>query len=244
MNTVEFLLVKKSFDKHNVFKDLSFAIQQGEFVTIVGPNGSGKTTILDLISGNIQIDEGEIKINVQRQDISYIQQDYRSTLLPWKTIYKNLALPLTISGYSKSLIKTKISSATETLGGNINLSKYPYELSGGQQQLVSLLRGLTTDPKLTLLDEPFTALDYNIKREISQVLLKHWEESSSTIIMITHDLDEAILLSDKILVLSPATGHISKVFKIELDRPRRLNSIAKPEFGLLKSNILNELGYA
>lgn len=243
MKILEFISVNKSYNDKTVFTDANFYVNKGEFVTILGTNGSGKTTIFNLISGIIELDKGEIKRSIDKNEISYIRQDYRDTLLPWKNNFENISLPLVIKGENEDKYTKKTSDILEQFEININLKKFPYQLSGGQQQQVAITRGVITEPKLLLLDEPFASLDFGIKRDISKHLLNYWNKFKNTIILITHDIDEAILLSDRIIVIENSEQKIFKSIDIKTNRPRKIELMASVEFGEIKTEILKLLNY-
>jgi NitT/TauT family transport system ATP-binding protein len=223
--------------------DTNFYVNKREFVTILGTNGSGKSTIFNLIAGIVELDKGEIKRSIDKNEISYIRQDYRDTLLPWKNNFDNISLPLVIKGENKDEYSKKTSDILEQFEIKINLKEFPYQLSGGQQQQVAISRGIVTEPKLLLLDEPFASLDFGIKRDISKHLLNYWNKFKNTIILITHDIDEAILLSDRILVIENSEQKIFKSIDIKLNRPRKIELMASVEFGEIKAEILKLLNY-
>lgn len=245
MNAVEFISVNKSFDTLKVLNNLSFNIQKGEIVAFLGANGSGKSTIFNLINGIIKPNSGEVKTKYQKEEIAFLQQNYRDTLLPWKTSYQNLTLPLTIQGFNRVNIQNAIEELMDDIDLNLDLKAYPYQLSGGQQQKLAIFRSLITKPKILCLDEPFSALDFKIRKEISEMILKYWEKEKATICLITHDIDEALLLTNRIFVLSNAKEKNSLVLDkcLSLPQPRNTLLMATSEYNLAKKEVLNCLGY-
>jgi len=199
------------YDKVEVLDNISFDVKEGEIVAIIGPSGSGKTTILNLIAGLIKPTSGEIIVNGK---IGYMfQRDY---LFEWRTIYKNIILGLEIQ---KKLTKENIDRVLEmlkTYGLWEFRNSKPSELSGGMRQRVALIRTLATSPDLLLLDEPFAALDYQTKLIVSEDIYKIIKKEKKTTIMVTHDLSEAIAMSDRIIVLSKRPAKIKKIHEIHL----------------------------
>lgn len=199
------------YDKLDVLKNINFTVDEGEIVSIIGPSGSGKTTILNLISGLLKPTSGEVSVN---GEIGYMFQ--RDHLFEWRTIYRNVVLGLEI--------KNKLNE--ESVDGVLRMLKMyglwdfrnskPSELSGGMRQRVALIRTLATSPDLLLLDEPFAALDYQTKLLVSVDIYKIIKNEKKTTIMVTHDLSEAIAMSDRIIVLSDRPAEIKKIHDINL----------------------------
>ncbi|MDQ0272269.1 ABC transporter ATP-binding protein [Cytobacillus purgationiresistens] len=197
--------------------DVSLDVAEGEFVSFLGPSGCGKTTLLSIIAGLIKPTEGLVelegkKVGTKDNEIGYmLQQDY---LFPWKTIEENILLGLKISG---SLEKDKIQYAhdlLEKMGLQSVEPLYPKQLSGGMRQRVALVRTLATEPKLLMLDEPFSALDYQTKLNLENLVSNTLKSFGKTAILVTHDIGEAIAMSDRVYLFSPGPGHIHKMFHI------------------------------
>ncbi|MFT5890280.1 MAG: ABC-type nitrate/sulfonate/bicarbonate transport system ATPase subunit [Dokdonia sp.] len=242
MKEIEFISVNKSYGEITILKDVNFSINKGEFVTILGANGSGKSSLLNLISARHKIDSGKIDL-IGSPNISYLKQNYKDTIFPWKNNLTNLTLPLTLKKIGKIQRNKKAKELIKVFNLDFNESKYPYELSGGQQQQLAILRSFISNPDILLLDEPFGALDYAIRRDISNQVLNYWKIKKNTVIMVTHDIDEAIMLSDKILILKNKS--IDEIININLifQRPRNINLIATQNFGKVKVKILELLEY-
>lgn len=198
---IELTNVSFAYESKPIFQKINLSLEGNEIISIVGPNGSGKTTLLNLISRNKKPEEGKVALSIEENEISFIKQDYRKSLLPWKTAYNNIILPLRIMGLTRDKCNKRLDSLTCNLNIDFSLYQFPYSLSGGQQQLVGILRGIITNPKLLLLDEPFSALDYKRRMQIRKHLKSIHEINRPTIIIVTHELEEAILLSDKILLV-------------------------------------------
>ena len=214
-------------------------------MTLVGPSGSGKSTLFSLLAGLLDPDQGEIWLDGQlRQErignFGYMPQ--RDLLLPWRSVTANVAIPLELDG----LDRTAAGERAEEMLAHFGLEEfgdlYPSALSGGMRQRAALLRTILTKQDVLLLDEPFGALDALTRRELQDWLLNLWQEYSKTIFFITHDVDEALYLGDRVLVLSPRPGHIVETLEVDLPRPRRPSMIARPEFGQQAATLLEALG--
>jgi NitT/TauT family transport system ATP-binding protein len=196
-------------DEIHAIKNLSFYCNEGDFISIIGPSGCGKTTILSLIAGLIPATSGEIELNGKRNnkefEIGYMLQ--KDHLFPWRTIERNIFLPLEIKGKKDEKHRARALALAEKYGLKQFLKSYPAELSGGMRQRVALIRTLALDPDILLLDEPFSALDYQTRLSVCDDVYKIIRSERKTALLITHDISEAISVADRILVLSqrPAT---------------------------------------
>lgn len=211
---IEFSKVNKSFISEkeitNVLKDISFQVNQGEIVAIVGPSGCGKTTLLNLISGLIKPDDGNIYIHGK---IGYMFQ--KDNLFEWRNVYKNITLGLEIN--KKGINENKIDEILKKYGLYEFKEYYPKELSGGMRQRVALIRTLILNPDILLLDEPFSSLDYQSKIIVQEDIYKIIKESKKTTLVVTHDISEAIALADYVYVLSKRPSTIKAKHKIDLN---------------------------
>lgn len=234
--------VAKSFNDKPILREINFQVEEGSFVSIFGPNAAGKTTLLNIISGIIVPDSGKVNWmkRYSKDKVSYVFQNYRETLFPWKNVWENISLPLKLRGENKSKCKSKVIELAKKFSIAIDLEKYPYELSGGQQQLIAILRAVITDPVLLLLDEPFSALDFARRLELQQKILEIWHEIKTTIIFVSHDLDEAIYLADEVILLGDKPTTIIKHQKIEMERPRDSKDLISQEFVDYKKQLLSE----
>lgn len=227
-------------------KDVSFSVDQGEFVSILGPSGCGKSTILSLLAHIIQPSEGNITLNGQpistlNDSIGYmLQQDY---LFPWKTIMDNVLLGPKIK---KTVTSTTINEAEKMLNevGLHDISEsYPDALSGGMRQRVALVRTLITDPEVLLLDEPFSALDYVTKLSLENAVSELLHAYKKTTVLVTHDIGEAISMSDRIIIMNANPGSIHKIYEvpIELRNERPFDVRRHPKYQIIFDKIWDEL---
>ena len=200
-------------------KNLSFEINKGDFVSIIGPSGCGKTTILSLIAGLLEPTEGKILLNgksVSNEDVGYMFQ--RDQLFEWRTIFANITLGLEIKGKKNIFNENeRINNLIEKYGLKDFKQKHPSELSGGMRQRVALIRTLAVRPKLLLLDEPFSALDYQTRIDVCDDVKNIIKQEKQTAILVTHDISEAISLSDKIFILTKRPTKLKKILKLKFD---------------------------
>lgn len=243
-------LSKKYQSKENeilAIDNVNFSIREGEFVSIIGPSGCGKSTLLSAIAGLIPKTEGEIFIDGEEitgitDKMGYMLQ--RDCLLEWKTILSNVLFGLEI----KDKITKESKEYTENLLKKYDLydfkDKFPNELSGGMRQRVSLIRTLSTKPKILLLDEAFSALDYQTRIMVTNDIYEILRKENITVLMVTHDISEAISMSDRVIVLSKRPGTIKNIHEIKFDIEKRtpLNCREKPEFSKYFNTLWKELG--
>ncbi len=206
-------------------RGIDLDVAKGEFVAILGRSGCGKSTLLRLIAGLLPVSEGEIVVDGKpvrkaRRDIAMLFQ--RPALLPWRSVLDNVLLPVEMYGWSKAKHRPRAEQLLELAGLGGFEKRLPHELSGGMQQRVSLCRSLIGEPQVLLMDEPFSALDALTREELSVELQRIHMESAATIVFVTHSIDEAVLLADRVVVLSPRPGRIRQVVNIDIPRPRSL----------------------
>jgi NitT/TauT family transport system ATP-binding protein len=213
----------------NVLQDINYTVKAGKFISIIGPSGCGKTTLLRIIAGlekatggNIFLDGEELVKPVEH--MGFVFQEY--TLFPWRTTLKNIEFGLEVKGIVGKERRSAALEYIKVFGLNGFENKYPRELSGGMQQLVAIARTLINNPKVVLMDEPFGSLDSQTRKSLQEFLLEIWELRQLTILFVTHNVDEAILLSDHIIVLTKRPARIAKVFDIECLRPRQRTNAA------------------
>lgn len=226
-------------------RDISFGVRAGEFVTLLGPSGCGKTTLLRILGGLLEPAGGEIYIDGRllskpRREVGFVFQ--APSLLPWRTVLRNVTLPLEIQKQNSLLAKEKALELLELVGLSGFENAYPHELSGGMQQRVSIARALIQDPSILLLDEPFGSLDAITREQMNLELLRIWEASEKTVVMVTHDIQEAIFLADRVLIMSPRPGHIEAIIPIDLPRPRRPEMVYREGFETLFRRVHGIIG--
>jgi ABC-type nitrate/sulfonate/bicarbonate transport system ATPase subunit len=217
----------------------------GEFVTIIGASGSGKSTLFNLCVGLLEPDSGEILIDGVKPEnrsgkLGYMPQ--RDLLLPWRSVLDNVIIPLEIQGVPKGESRPRAQAMLPHFGLATFENEYPSALSGGMRQRAALLRTWLTGRDTLLLDEPFGALDALTRKELQNWLLRVWQEYGRTVLFITHDVEEAVYLADRVIVLSARPGKIQTELRNDLPRPRRQRMIAEPAFGELVRELLGELG--
>jgi ABC-type nitrate/sulfonate/bicarbonate transport system ATPase subunit len=202
-------------------EDISFSVSRGEFFVLLGPSGSGKSTLLRIASGLEKDYRGMVSLapGIERKDMSFVFQQY--ALWPWLTVEENIEVGLIARGKTEKNRKHRVSDELARLGLSKSAHSYPRELSGGMRQRVGIARALATDPKIIFLDEAFSELDSFTAEELRQELLKIWQEKKLTIVMVTHLVEEAIVLSDNIAILTPRPGKIEKIVTNTLPRPRQ-----------------------
>ncbi|HET6534256.1 MAG TPA: ABC transporter ATP-binding protein [Actinoplanes sp.] len=206
-------------------RDIHLKVGDGEFLAIVGRSGCGKSTMLRLIAGLLPASAGDITVSGERvtgprRDIAMMFQ--RPALLPWRTVLDNVLLPVQIYGWRKAEHRQLAHDLLQLTGLAGFEKRMPYELSGGMQQRVALCRSLIANPRVMLMDEPFSALDALTREELSVELQKIHMENNATIVFVTHSIDEAVLLADRVVVLSPRPGRIREILDIKIPRPRTL----------------------
>ncbi len=226
-------------------QDVSFDIAKGEFVSIVGTSGCGKTTLLKIVAGLIPRSGGEVLIGGSsvegpRRDIGFVFQ--QPVLLPWRTVLENTMLPIEVMGLPLDQYRERAHEILDMVGLTGFADRYPFELSGGMQQRVSITRALVYEPDVLLMDEPFGALDAMTRESMNLELLRIWSKSGKTVLFVTHSISEAIFLSDRVVALTPRPGRLADTVQVDLPRPRRLDLMQTEAFGKLSKRIRSLLG--
>lgn len=224
-----------------VLNNISLSVDDGEFVSILGPSGCGKSTILDIISGLASADSGDVVLNGKlikntTGKVAYMMQD--DVLFPWRTVLDNVIIPLEIAGIEKKIAREEAKKLLHIFGLDKFAASFPFMLSGGMRQRAALLRTYLTKKNVLLFDEPFAKLDALTRKNMQEWFLSIWEKDRRSVLFVTHDIDEAILLSDKIYVMSQRPGKIIKEILLANKRPRK--STGK-EFSEMKQHILSLL---
>lgn len=234
---LEVIDVSKSFNNLKVLDNITFKVKDNSFTCIIGESGCGKTTLLRIVSGLEKADSGEILFNGKKleiNDVGFVFQDDR--LLPWRTTLKNVAFGLEIRNDKRALEKAK------DVLGFVGLEEfenyYPKQLSGGMRQLVGIARALAINPRILLMDEPFASLDAQTRNRMQAELLDIWNEEKKTVLFVTHNIDEAVYLADKIIVLSKRPARVVEEIKVDLERPRDRTSL---EFVDVRKRVLELL---
>ncbi|MGH2560574.1 MAG: ABC transporter ATP-binding protein [Thermomicrobiales bacterium] len=217
----------------HALEDLTLDVAEGEFVCILGPSGCGKSTLLWAMSGLHDLTSGRIVLNDvpvtdPRSEIGMIFQD--ANLLPWRNLWQNILFPFEIKKLNPKPYEQRIRSLLDEVGLTGFEKKMPRELSGGMQQRASIVRCLSYDPSVILMDEPFGALDAFTRDEMNLLIQKIWMETGKTIIFVTHNVTEAIFLADRVVVLTPRPGRLAHVYPIDIPRPRTIEQTYSPEF--------------
>ena len=226
-------------------RDVNISIDAREFVSFVGPSGCGKSTLLNIIAGLLRASSGEVElygrpITEPSRKMGFMFQ--APVLLPWRTVEKNVLLPAEVYGLSASDVREKARSVIEAVGLKDFMKAYPKQLSGGMQQRVALARVLTYEPEVLLLDEPFGALDEFTREAMNLELMRITQSAGITCIFVTHNITEAVFLSDKVVVMTPRPGKVSGVVDVTLPRPREIETMKDPAFADLIFEVRNLLG--
>ena len=228
---IEFRQVGLSFGAETLYDGLDLDIREGELLCLLGPSGCGKSTALRLLAGLLPYDSGSVTIdgatpNERWRDLAFVFQNPR--LLPWRTAKENVALGMELRelGWSRAEMDRRADELLRLVGLAADGQKYPRMLSGGERQRVSLARALAVEPRIILMDEPFSALDPNTRRRMRRELIDVWQRTRKTIVFVTHDVDEAMELADRIVLLSPKPTRVIEIFAIDEPRPRALGASA------------------
>jgi NitT/TauT family transport system ATP-binding protein len=230
--------------------DITCRVEEGEFVSFVGPSGCGKTTLLMSIAGLIEPTSGRVMVRGKEvkgppPNLVLVFQEYNRSLFAWRTVLGNVRFGLEARGDRSPGAESKASGLIELVGLKGFEKHYPWELSGGMQQRVAIARALAYEPEVLLMDEPFGSLDALTRLELEDTLLRVWAELKTTILFITHDIEEAIYLSDRIWVLSRRPSQIIQELRVELSRPRdQLATRAEARFMILRNEIYRQIGHA
>ena len=241
--------VKKTFVTRestvNALAEVNLELGSGEFVSFVGPSGCGKSTLLNIVAGLLTATEGTVTVdgeplNGPRRDMAFMFQS--AVLLPWRSVESNVLMPAEVMGLDKEEVRPKARSILQTVGLGDFLDALPSQLSGGMQQRVSLARVLTYEPKVLLMDEPFGALDEFTREAMNIELMRIASETGITILFVTHNINEAVFLSHRTVVMSARPSRVSGVVDVPFDWPRETEVMNKPEFTDLSFRIRTMLG--
>jgi NitT/TauT family transport system ATP-binding protein len=234
----------KNRDPVTALQGFDLQVSKGEFLSLVGPSGCGKSTFLNVLLGLLKPDSGELNLNGKQingpgQERAMVFQEFG--LLPWRTVLANVELGLELKGVAPSIRRERALELIKLVGLESFQNHYPHELSGGMKQRVGLARALATDPEVLLMDEPFAALDAQTRDLMQAELLQIWERTKKTVLFVTHSIEEAAYLSDRVVIMTARPGRMKNVIKIDLPRPRDYEMRLTPEFNEIKAKIWNTL---
>ena len=233
--------LNKSFAGQPLYQNLNLDLPKGKIVSIFGPNGCGKSTLMNMIAGLIPVDHGQILFDgktLAETNIGYVFQNYRDALFPWLTAWQNIAYPLKRQGMKMVAVRQRVAELAAMFDIRFDLQRYPYELSGGQQQTVCIMRALATQPEVMFLDEPFSALDFEMTLFIRDKLQQVQLATGVTMLIVSHDLEDAVFLADEILLLTRRPTRVAEIVPFELPRPRTAEMMSHPEFVRVKAHTL------
>jgi NitT/TauT family transport system ATP-binding protein len=233
--------LSKRFQGAVIYDRFDFDIPRGRFLSIFGPNGCGKSTLINIVAGLIPADAGTILFGsktLKETKIGYVFQNYREALFPWLRSVDNIEYPLKLARLPKGERDARVERLVTHLGVKIDLNRYPYELSGGQQQLVSIMRALVVEPEVLFLDEPFSALDYEMTLFMREQLQRIFMETRTTTVLVSHDLEEAVYLADRVLLLSRRPARVADYPAVTMARPRNDETLSDPAFVAVKGHCL------
>ncbi|HWV51496.1 MAG TPA: ABC transporter ATP-binding protein [Pseudorhodoplanes sp.] len=233
--------LSKRFDKAVIYDNFDLDIPRGELISVFGPNGCGKSTLINMIAGLIPVDAGQILFDgmlLSEIKFGYVFQNYREALFPWMRAFDNIAYPLKLMKVPAVERKRRTEALVTRLGVKLDLNKYPYQMSGGQQQLVSIMRALIVEPEILFLDEPFSALDYEMTLFMREQLQRLFMETKTTTVLVSHDLEEAVYLADRVLLLSRYPARVADFVAYDGERPRTDATLSDPDFVRIKAHCL------
>lgn len=232
---------KEDKSETQALENINFDVEDGEFVCILGPSGCGKTTLLRIVAGLETQTSGEITLNgvpITGPDPKRGMVFQQYSLFPWRTVIDNITFGLEMQGIGKGEARKQVEKYLDLVGLKQFKNSYPHELSGGMQQRAAIARALANEPEVLLMDEPFGALDAQTRNILQDELLKIWEQKNVTFLFVTHSVDEAVFLSDRIVVMTSRPGRVKEIIKVDLPRPRNRTS---PEANRLRDKILKLL---
>jgi NitT/TauT family transport system ATP-binding protein len=231
----------KRFDKAVIYDNFDLDIPRGELISVFGPNGCGKSTLINIIAGLIPADAGQILFDgmlLNEIKFGYVFQNYREALFPWLRAFDNISYPLKMMQVAPAERRARTEKLVSHLGIKLDLNLYPYQMSGGQQQLVSIMRALIVEPEILFLDEPFSALDYEMTLFMREQLQRIFMETGTTTVLVSHDLEEAVFLADRVLLLSRHPARVADFAPVTAARPRTDTTLSDPEFVRTKAHCL------
>ena len=234
--------LSKRFADTTIYENFDLDLPHGKLISVFGPNGCGKSTLINMIAGLFPLDAGEILFDgkpLSEFKFGYVFQNYREALFPWLRAVGNIEYPLKLMGLPRAERLRKVEQLVAHLDVKIDLNLYPYQLSGGQQQLVSIMRALVVEPEILFLDEPFSALDYEMTLFMRAQLQRIFMETATTTVLVSHDLEEAVYLADCILLLSRRPACVADFVHYQAARPRTDRTLSEAEFVRVKAHCLD-----
>ena len=227
----------------DALSDITLCVEEGEFLCIIGPSGCGKSTLLRILAGLYQQSSGEVLIHTNgirsRPANAVVFQEY--AIFPWRTVSDNVNFGLEMRGVARKERAERTEEYLNKVGLIQFADHYPYQLSGGMKQRVALARALATDPEILLMDEPFGALDAQTRTVLQEELVRIWEEEKKTVVYVTHSIEEAIMLGDRIVLMTARPGKIKSTYEVNLPRPRKIELRASPEYNYLAQVLWEDL---
>jgi NitT/TauT family transport system ATP-binding protein len=233
--------LSKRFDKAVIYDNFDLDIPRGELISVFGPNGCGKSTLINIVAGLIAPEAGQILFDgmlLNEIKFGYVFQNYREALFPWLRAFDNIGYPLKRMRVAPAEQRARTEKLVAHLGIKLDLNLYPYQMSGGQQQLVSIMRALIVEPEILFLDEPFSALDYEMTLFMREQLQRIFMETGTTTVLVSHDLEEAVFLADRVLLLSRHPARVADFTPVTAARPRTDATLSDPEFVRTKAHCL------
>ena len=234
--------LSKAFRGQPVHAGLDLDLRRGDILAVFGPNGCGKSTLINIMAGLLEADSGSVLFDgrtVREARIGYVFQNYREALLPWKRAADNIRYPLRLMRQPRGQVERRLEALVAAFDVRFDLNRYPYELSGGQQQLVSVMRALAVEPEVLFLDEPFSALDYETTLSLRELLGRVLKGNRITAMLVSHDLEESIALADRVLMLTRRPSRIVDDVPVSLPWPRDAATLSSPDFVAIKRRCLD-----
>ena len=234
-------------DAFEAIADVTVSAAPGEMLCIVGPSGCGKTTLLRCTAGLLAPTRGTVRVGEEvitrtPRSMAVVFQDYSRSLLPWLDLHRNVTMPLEARRMPKAERDRLAAEALESVGLAAHAHKYPWQLSGGMQQRTAIARALAYQPEILLMDEPFASVDAQTRAELEDLLLDVWSRSGLTVLLVTHDIDEAVYLADRVVILSGSPTHVKETVTVDLPRPRdQIHTKELPEFAHLRARIFQSI---